>query len=141
MSSERVAPGVKKIVSSRAKNYCEYCQTPDKYCTGSFTIDHIKPREAGGENTLDNLAWACLGCNSHKHIKTQDKDPETGEDVPLFNPRQQVWSDHFTWSNDFTGVIGKTACGRATIQALHLNREGLINLRGLLIMAGIHPPL
>lgn len=140
MPSERVTSTVKKVVSSRAKNYCEYCRTPDKYCTESFTIDHINPREAGGENTLDNLAWACLGCNSHKHIKTQESDPETGKNVPLFNPRKQVWTEHFNWSDDYTCIIRKTACGRATIKALHLNRAGVINLRDLLIIAGIYPP-
>jgi hypothetical protein len=33
----------------------------------------------------------------------------------LFNPRTSAWNEHFSWSNDFTAVVGKTACGRATI--------------------------
>ena len=60
--------------------------------------------------------------------------------VALFHPRQQVWTEHFAWNEDFTQIIGKTPCGRATIQALCLNRNGLINLRRVLVMAGVHPP-
>jgi hypothetical protein len=31
-------------------------------------------------------------------------------------------------------------CGRATVEALRLNREGLVNLRRILYAAGEHPP-
>ena len=89
---------------------------------------------------LDNLAWACFGCNGHKPTKTHDTDPETGEIVALFHPRQQVWTEHFDWSDDFTHVIGKTPCGRATLKALCLNRVGVVNLRRVLVITGFHPP-
>ncbi|MEW5860032.1 MAG: HNH endonuclease signature motif containing protein [Cyanobacteriota bacterium] len=139
MSSERVTAAIKKVVSARAKDYCEYCQSPGQFATESFTVEHIKPRQAGGETILENLAWSCFGCNSHKHTKTHDIDSETGENVALYNPRQQEWIEHFCWSDDFTEVIGKTPCGRATIKALCLNRRGVVNLRRLLVMAGLHP--
>jgi hypothetical protein len=48
--------------------------------------------------------------------------------------------DHFTWSNDFTIVIGLSATGRATIAALQLNRPGLVNLRRALYTIKEHPP-
>ncbi|MEK7787389.1 MAG: HNH endonuclease [Chloroflexota bacterium] len=41
-----------------------------QFATQSFTVEHIKPRAAGGETTLDNLAWACFGCNGHKQART-----------------------------------------------------------------------
>ncbi|HAZ42959.1 MAG TPA: HNH endonuclease [Cyanobacteria bacterium UBA11369] len=140
MASDRVTSAIKQAVSTRAKNYCEYCQSPGDYSIDGLTVDHIKPRQAGGETTLENLAWACFGCNGYKHTKTDDVDPETGEKVALFNPRQQVWTEHFSWSEDFTEVIGKTPCGRFTVNALRLNRTGVVNLRRLLAMAGLHPP-
>jgi hypothetical protein len=37
-------------------------------------------------------------------------------------------------------IIGRTAVGRATIAALHLNREGVVELRKALIVVGEHPP-
>jgi hypothetical protein len=36
-------------------------------------------------------------------------------------------------------MIGITATGRATVEALKLNRHGVVNLRKLLIMADSHP--
>lgn len=140
MPSERVTEALRRIVAARGQNYCEYCRCSGEFATESFTVEHIKPRRAGGETTLENLAWSCFGCNSHKHTKTYGTDPTTGQQEPLFNPRQQSWNEHFTWSSDFTEVIGKTPCGRATVEVLRLNRPGVVNLRRLLFMAGLHPP-
>ena len=67
-------------------------------------------------------------------------DPQTNSQVSLFNPRQQVWADHFCWSADFRLMIGKTDVGRATIEALFLNRSGVANLRRVLSLANLHPP-
>jgi hypothetical protein len=36
-------------------------------------------------------------------------------------------------------IIGRTATGRATVEALHLNRPELVNLRRVLRAAGEHP--
>jgi HNH endonuclease len=140
MSSERITASLKHLVIERAKSYCEYCCIPSQYSPGYFTVDHIKPSQTGGKTTLDNLALSCHGCNSIKHTKVRAIDPKTGKEVTLFNPRQQVWSEHFTWSEDFLQVIGITGCGRATVIALTLNRMGLVNLRELLVKAGLHPP-
>jgi hypothetical protein len=37
-------------------------------------------------------------------------------------------------------VTGRTATGRATAEALHMNRPELINLRRLLLLIEEHPP-
>jgi hypothetical protein len=86
------------------------------------------------------LAWVCPWCNAHKYDKTHGKDPQTSRRVKLFNPRRQRWRSHFRWSEDYLLMIGRTAVGRATVQALHLNRPAMINLRRLLLAAGEHPP-
>ncbi|ODH01314.1 HNH endonuclease [Nostoc sp. 'Peltigera membranacea cyanobiont' 213] len=138
--SERVSAAMRRTVASRAKNLCEYCRCPEEFSPDSFTIEHIKPRQAGGETIVENLAWSCYGCNGRKHTKTSHCDPETKLEVGLFHPRQQLWSEHFSWNDDFTQVIGKTSCGRATVSALQLNRVGVVNLRRLLTSAGLHPP-
>ena len=64
----------------------------------------------------------------------------TGDPVLLFHPRNQRWRDHFAWTADCTAILGLTPTGRATVEALHLNREGLVNLRRVLYAAGEHPP-
>jgi hypothetical protein len=141
MSTDRVSAALRRIVAARANGYCEYCQCPENFATESFTVEHINPRQAGGATVLENLAWSCFGCNGHKHAKTQGIDPETSLPSPLFHPRQQTWIDHFGWNNDFSQILGKTPCGRATVAALHLNRTGITNLRRLLASAGLHSPL
>ncbi len=75
----------------------------------------------------------------HKYAKTEAPDPVTGKSVPLFHPRRQQWTNHFAWSKDYTLVIGQTPTGRATVEALQLNRDGNVNLRRLLYAAGVHP--
>jgi hypothetical protein len=85
------------------------------------------------------LAFSCQGCNGHKYIKTEAPDPFSGEIVSLFHPRRHCWDDHFAWSTDFTRILGRTPTGRATVAALHLNRENLIGLRRLLLAMGEHP--
>jgi hypothetical protein len=94
----------------------------------------------GGATTSENLAWACFGCNGRKHTKISGIDPSAGQAAALFNPRRQNWREHFSWNEDTTQVVGQTLCGRATIEALSLNRPGVINLRRLLASAGLHPP-
>ena len=139
-TSERITPLLRRQVSEQARGLCEYCCCPADFTNASFHCEHIRPRNAGGRTTLDNLAWAWAWCNSHKYTKTHAQDPHTGQRVPLFNPRRQRWSRHFAWSADFMYIIGRTRTGRATVDALHLNRPQLLNLRRLLHAAGEHPP-
>ncbi len=127
-------------MAKRALDCCEYCCSQARYSTQSFSVEHVWPRDKGGPTTLANLALACQGCNNHKHIKIEARDPINKELVPLFHPRRQRWNDHFAWDDSCTLVIGLTPTGRATVEALHLNREGLINLRRVLTAIGHHPP-
>jgi hypothetical protein len=60
--------------------------------------------------------------------------------VPLYNPREQRWDEHFSWSEDYLRITGLTPIGRATVEALRLNREGLVNMRRILYAVGEHPP-
>jgi len=140
MPDKRVTVAQRRVVIERANNCCEYCLSQARFATQSFAVEHIIPRYAGGETKLENLALSGFGCNSHKYTKTGALDPQTNTVVPLFNPREQVWSDHFTWDNTFRYIIDQTATGRATIEALHLNRPELVNLRRVLHVVGEHPP-
>ena len=140
MAEERLSALLQREVWARALGCCEYCRSQARFAMQSLSVEHVDPRSRQGESTLENLALACQGCNNHKYNKTYGPDPVTGELVPLFHPRQQRWRDHFAWSEDCTMVIGMTPTGRATIEALRLNREGLINLRRILFDAGEHPP-
>jgi len=67
-------------------------------------------------------------------------DPVSGAVVALYHPRADIWSEHFTWSDLFTEIIGLTARGRATVLRLRLNRPELVALRRILAATGLHPP-
>jgi hypothetical protein len=140
MPSDYISNALRKIIATRAHNRCEYCQCSADFATETFSVEHILPRSRGGGNTLENLAWSCMGCNSYKAAKIQATDPLTDELALIFHPRQQIWLEHFAWSLDFSEVIGLTPTGRASIPALKLNRDGVVNLRRLLSQAGKHPP-
>lgn len=131
---------VRRRVKERARDYCEYCRSSLRFAIQSFSIEHIIPRSRGGRDTEGNLALSCQGCNNHKYNRIECLDAVTGKRVSLFNPRSQKWRDHFSWNEDFSLVIGVTPTGRATVEALRLNRSGLVNLRRLLYEAGEHPP-
>ncbi len=126
-------------IEARANGVCEYCKSLAKYGVQSFECEHIIPITLGGKSVLNNLAFACGGCNRLKSTKTTGFDPDNGQEVPLFHPRQQEWHDHFIWNEEFTLMIGITATGRATINALRLNRPGVVNLRRVLVLMGEHP--
>jgi hypothetical protein len=106
-----------------------------------MTLDHIIPQAAGGPTTEDNLWLACSRCNQYKGIQTHSRDPQTGEQAPLFNPRRQVWNEHFEWSEDGTRILGKTPSGRATVVALKMNNSEIVVARRLWVSAGWWPPL
>jgi hypothetical protein len=104
-------------------------------------IEHILPRAHGGTNDESNLWLSCPLCNRHKADRTSATDPETGNEVVLYDPRRQRWSEHFCWSADGLRIVGLTPTGRATVAALHLadDPDALI-VRSYWILAGWHPP-
>ena len=140
MSEHRVSPKLRQQVAERAKYCCEYCQSQARYSPDPFAIEHIQPIAKGGRSELENLAFACQGCNGRKYIHTQALDPVSQAIVSLYHPRQDCWTEHFQWSDDYTQVKGLTPVGRATVEKLQLNRVGLVNLRHLLYKTNEHPP-
>ena len=141
MARKAVPRILRQQVRTRARARCEYCQHPASHACAPFVCEHVLPRVSGAGNTLPELAWACPACNSHKYAKTHALDPQIRRVVPLFNPRRQRWARHFVWSEDFMVIVGRTAIGRATVEALHLNRPELRNLRRALRAIGEHPPV
>jgi hypothetical protein len=99
--------------------------------------EHIDPN---GGNHSDNLCLSCPSCNLIKSTATSADDSVTGETVALFNPRQQVWQEHFEWVNNGIELRGRTAVGRATIQRLRLNQQRVQRARANWIRADNHPP-
>jgi hypothetical protein len=44
MPAKRVTAALKRVVMARACGLCEYCRSPARFATQSFTVEHITPR-------------------------------------------------------------------------------------------------
>jgi hypothetical protein len=128
---------IERNIQHRAANRCEYCQMHQSLQGATFHVEHVIPKSHGGSSNLDNLAWACPGCNLRKSDRLDVVDPESGMTVALFNPRSHSWNDHFVWEDYH--VKGLTDTGRATIAALDLNHERRIRIRQAEQMFGLFP--
>ena len=58
----------RRNIYARDDNRCQYCG--NTFATRELTLDHIKPRVQGGENSWENLVCACLRCNTKKGGRT-----------------------------------------------------------------------
>ena len=115
-------------VRSRAAHACEYCDLPQEADPFfRFQIEHIIPKQHGGVDDLSNLALACQHYNLHKGPNLAGIDPDTGQMVPLFNPRMQRWEEHFDLHGGW--IVGLTPVGRATIRVLAMNVDEQRELR------------
>jgi hypothetical protein len=126
-------------VTQRAQGRCEYCQC-DQMNGIYMEVDHITPVIAGGATSINNLCLSCRGCNAFKRDFQTGIDPDSGKEVSLYDPRTQIWSEHFRWSEDGVLMIALTPTGRATINRLKLNRDFLTIARRRWVSVGWHPP-
>jgi 5-methylcytosine-specific restriction endonuclease McrA len=141
-----ISETTKQSVRERAKYLCEYCHSLELLSANRFTIDHIVPRSLGGSDDIDNLALACRRCNERRYNFVAGIDPETQEIVPIFNPRQQEWAEHFVWTLDGTVIQGSTPIGRVTCIRFDLNdmrypeHDSIRQTRIFWTRTGLHPP-
>ncbi len=134
-----ISESIRGLVMLRSNHSCEYCKSQDKFSPVFFTIDHVIPLIEGGKNDPDNLAYACPLCNRLKAHKLTALDSATNSIVPIFNPRHDEWGDHFQWSEDYLLVLGISTIGRATVNALQLNRKKLVLYGRKMFDIGQHP--
>lgn len=134
-------PGwLREQVLASARGLCAYCRSAQELMGVTFELDHIIPESAGGSTSLENLCLSCPTCNRFKAGRLTALDPATGAAVSLFHPGHQNWDDHFEWSGDGRRIQGRTPVGRATIEALQMNRALMVRLRGYWVALGLHPP-
>ncbi len=129
---------LREEVWQRARGICEYCRMSQEFEDYTFHLDHIRPVKHDGPDDSENLALCCPRCSLYKGANAAGFDPETDELTPLFNPRTQVWTDHFAWNGAV--VVGQTTVGRSTIQVMRINLQNRIEQRQALIDEGVFPP-
>ena len=134
---KRISESTRRLVAQRADFCCEYCLLHENYLFLAFEIDHIISLKHGGDNGLNNLAYACPHCNQHKGSDIATL-VESQEDITLvFNPRKQKWREHFNTDNG--EIIPITKVGLATLKLLRFNEPDLVILRRTLARAGLYP--
>ncbi len=136
----RINRKLRSQIAALARYRCGYCQMQEVVSGIPLTVEHIKPMAHGGNDDEDNIWLSCRLCNEAKGTLEEFLDSETGKIVPLFNPRTQLWHNHFAWDETAVIIVGKTAVGRATVAALSLNNELRVRSRAIWVEAGWHPP-
>jgi glutaredoxin len=122
-----VSAALRQQVTERARATCEYCLFPQDLSFLSFEMEHIIAEKHGGGTTAENLALACPYCNRAKGTDLGSLDPNTGQLTPFFNPRTQVWTEHFRL--DGAIITPLTAEGRVTAIILQFNELNRVQER------------
>ena len=128
-----IQPDLCRLIAERAGYRCEYCLLPQAAALHRHEPDHIVPLQHGGVTDPANLALACLRCNRYKGPNIGSFDPLTGQLVPLFHPRLQIWDQHFQIVD--AEIIPLTAEGRVTARVLRFNDPDRLTERQRLIAA------
>ena len=140
MSQTHIPAAMRRRVRERSGDRCEYCLLPEAVAYVPHWIDHIVAEKHGGATELDNLANSCTLCNRYKGSDLSSLDPETGLLVPLFHPRTDRWSEHFSMRAGRIEPL--TPTGRVTVRLLQLNRTDRIAERDAAegLLDPIEPP-
>lgn len=141
MSSTYIPVRFRKLVYESASGGCEYCLMPEQLSLISFAIDHIIAEKHGGQTQSDNLALSCPLCNRYKGSDIASLDPQTGHLCALYNPRLDIWIEHFVFSSSALFSL-LSAKGRVTSKILKLNQtERIVERRLLLEAEFLNPPV
>jgi hypothetical protein len=125
-------------VARRAARLCEYCLIHEDDTYFGCEVDHIISEKHGGPTVLGNLAYACAYCNRNKGSDLGSIPPDTRQLVRFYNPRRDVWSEHFRIEDAV--IIPLTDIGRVTERILRFNLSDRILERRELALLGRYPP-
>ena len=137
MSVTYIPASLRRQVYERAGGRCEYCRLSEADAFFSHEADHIISEKHGGDTSADNLALSCFDCNRFKGSDIASTDQLTGTLVYLFNPRTQIWQEHFAVEEGL--ILPLTATGRVTEKILKLNLTERVEVRAELARRGLWP--
>ena len=135
--ASRISARLRRTVENRADCLCEYCliHADDAYV--GLQVDHVISEKHEGATVSENLALACSYCNRQKGSDVGSIDKTTRRFIRLFNPRTDVWSDHFRLVG--VRIAWRTPMGEATVRLLKLNDPLRIEERKALKQNGKYP--
>jgi len=134
MSRTYIPAYLRRLVQERVLNRCEYCRVHEEDVLLPHQPDHIIAEQHGGKTEENNLALACVQCHLPKGPNIASIDFQTGQLMPLFNPRKDVWEEHFKLEEAV--IVPLTPVGRVTARLLMFNEFDRIQLREKLIKTG-----
>ncbi len=137
MSRPYISEELRRLVAERGDHLCEYCLISEADRSSSYQIDHIISVKHGGSTTPDNLAYACIFCNLQKGTDLGSINWDTGELVRFFNPRRDVWGEHFRL--DEAVIQPLTDIGEVTARILEFNNSDRLLERQALIAVDRYP--
>jgi HNH endonuclease len=132
-----VSAALRRLVTERANEQCEYCLFPQSLSLFIFEMEHIIAEKHDGITESANLALSCPTCNRFKGSDLGSIDPETKQLTPFFHPRLQQWSEHFQLNGGI--IIPLTPAGRVTTKILQFNLDERILEREQLSSIGKYP--
>lgn len=115
-------------VRQRYQQRCGYCTVSEVDAGGELSVDHFQPKSDGGDESDDNLVYACFRCNFYKsQFSPTAVDRAAGR--RLLHPLLEDFSQHIVEDPQTGVLVPKSETGRFHINILHLNREALVRLR------------
>ena len=107
---------------------CGYCSVSETDAGGELTVDHFQPVSAGGNESDENLVYACSRCNLFKgDFWPSPQDEEHGH--RLLHPLRDHVTAHVHLIEQTGQLEALTETGRFHIASLQLNRPALVALR------------
>ncbi len=137
MSVTYVSAELRRLVTARAENICEYCLIAEEDTFFGCEVDHVISEKHGGPTEEENLALACALCNQAKGTDLASILWDTGELIRLFNPRTDKWGDHFQLNG--AAIDSQTKIGKVTASLLGFNSDERVIERRALIAAHRYP--
>lgn len=128
---------LRTLIVVRARHCCEYCRVPQLNDAGTHHIDHTIALQHGGQRVAENLALACVDYNLHKGSDVATVCWPPKEIIPLFNPREHEWHDHFRLEGALLVRLPPT--GEATVSLLQMNEPERVATRHVLLEEGLYP--
>jgi 5-methylcytosine-specific restriction endonuclease McrA len=83
----------RKNIIKRDGHRCQYCGQSRT----AMTVDHVVPKNHGGQDSWENLVCACIRCNNKKGDRTPDE-----ANMPLRRPPRRP--NHITFIQRFIGL-------------------------------------
>ncbi len=114
-----------EILRERYHRSCGYCGVTEVPVGGELTIDHYRPRAAGGDDDQGNLVYACIRCNQYKGDFWPNSD-DLAHGRRVIHPIGDDMSLHVTEDENTGYLHALTPTGSFHMMLLRLNRPQLV---------------